>query len=143
MRPDGTVKVLDFGLAKALEPAGVRAGTVDAVADDHVAAHDDGVGMMLGTAAYMSPEQARGKAVDKRADIWAFGCVLYEMLTGTRAFDGEDVTDTLAAVLRGDSRIGRRCRQMSHLASSRSTRGCLHKDSRRRIVEHDTAIHHR
>ena len=58
--------------------------------------------MILGTAAYMSPEQARGKAVDKRADIWAFGCVLFEMLTGTRAFPGDEVSDTLAAVLRGE-----------------------------------------
>ena len=61
-----------------------------------------GVGMILGTAAYMSPEQAQGTAVDKRSDIWAFGCVLYEMLTGRRAFEGEDVSDTLAAVLRAD-----------------------------------------
>ena len=61
-----------------------------------------GVGVFLGTAAYMSPEQARGKAVDKRSDIWAFGCVLYEMLTGQRAFEGENVTDTLAAVLRAE-----------------------------------------
>jgi hypothetical protein len=60
-----------------------------------------GVGVLLGTAAYMSPEQARGKAVDKRADIWAFGCVLFEMVTGRRAFQGEDATDTLAAVVRG------------------------------------------
>src|SRR5439155_2705473 len=61
-----------------------------------------GVGVLLGTAAYMSPEQAKGRAADKRSDVWAFGCVLYEMLTGKRAFEGEDVSDTVAAVLRGE-----------------------------------------
>ena len=65
------------------------------------------LGMILGTAAYMAPEQARGKAVDKRSDVWAFGCVLFEMLTGTRAFDGEDATDTIAAVVRAEPRLGR------------------------------------
>ena len=100
VRPDGTVKVLDFGLAKAMEPAGrapdvSQSPTITTPAMTHA-------GMILGTAAYMSPEQARGKALDKRTDIWAFGCVLYEMLTGTRAFPGEDVTDTLAAVVRAE-----------------------------------------
>ena len=66
-------------------------------------------GMILGTAAYMSPEQARGQAVDKRTDIWAFGCVLFEMLTGKRPFGGDDVTDTIAAVFRRASRTGARC----------------------------------
>jgi serine/threonine protein kinase len=65
-----------------------------------------GVGVLLGTAAYMSPEQARGKAVDRRADIWAFGCVLYEMLTGARAFSGEDVGEVMAAVIKTRSRLG-------------------------------------
>ena len=101
LRPDGTVKVLDFGLAKAVEPMASRA---DATASPTITspAMMTGVGVLLGTAAYMSPEQARGKTVDKRSDIWAFGCVLYEMLTGQRAFGGEDVTDTLAAVVRAE-----------------------------------------
>ena len=102
VRPDGTVKVLDFGLAKALEPA--SSVGVDATASPTITspAMMTGVGVLLGTAAYMSPEQARGKPVDKRSDIWAFGCVLYEMLSGQRAFRGEDVSETLAAVIKGE-----------------------------------------
>ena len=102
LRADGTVKVLDFGLAKALEP--VPAGGVDAARSPTITspAMMTGVGMLLGTAAYMSPEQARGKPVDRRADIWSFGCVLYEMLTGRRAFDGEDVSLTLSQILQRD-----------------------------------------
>ena len=101
VRPDGTVKVLDFGLAKALEPMSARA---DATASPTITspAMMTGVGMLLGTAAYMSPEQARGRAVDKRSDIWAFGCVLYEMLTGQRAFDGDDMTEVLAAIIKNE-----------------------------------------
>ena len=107
VRSDGTVKVLDFGLAKAIEGAGSAGevgGRVD-VADDHVARATQ-VGMILGTAAYMAPEQAKGRSVDKRADIWAFGVVLYEMLTGRRAFEGEDVSDLLVAVLSKDVNLG-------------------------------------
>jgi eukaryotic-like serine/threonine-protein kinase len=95
--PEGKVKVLDFGLAKAFagdvadgNPS--QSPTLSAVATMQ--------GVLLGTAAYMSPEQARGKAVDKRTDIWALGCVLYEMLTGKQAFDGEDITEILATVVK-------------------------------------------
>jgi len=94
VRADATVKVLDFGLAKALgDDVG---GDLSNSPTMSLAATRAGV--ILGTAAYMAPEQSKGKAVDKRADIWAFGSVLYEMLTGTRAFEGEDVSDTLASV---------------------------------------------
>jgi serine/threonine protein kinase len=98
VRSDGMVKVLDFGLAKAMEPTGAMSPSLSQAPTLTSPALVTGAGMILGTAAYMSPEQARGKAVDKRADIWAFGAVLYEMLTGVRAFPGEDVTDTLAVV---------------------------------------------
>jgi len=98
VRPDGTVKVLDFGLAKAMDPAGASAAG-NASNSPTLTARATQMGMIIGTAAYMSPEQAKGKAVDRRADIWAFGVVLYEMLTGRRAFEGEDISTTLAAVL--------------------------------------------
>ena len=101
LRPDGTVKVLDFGLAKALEPAGVISASASMSPTITTPAMTQ-AGMILGTAAYMSPEQARGKTVDKRSDIWAFGVVLYEMLSGSHVFDGETISDTLAAVLRID-----------------------------------------
>jgi eukaryotic-like serine/threonine-protein kinase len=100
VRPDGTVKVLDFGLAKAWEEPGASAS--DLAMSPTITGHHTRAGVILGTAAYMSPEQARGKPVDKRADIWAFGCLLYEMLTGKRLFSGETISDTLAAVLRQD-----------------------------------------
>ena len=104
LRPDGTVKVLDFGLAKLAQASGPgrQASAFDVTASPTITspAMATGIGMILGTAAYMAPEQARGKTVDRRADIWAFGCVLFEMLTGKRAFEGEDVSDTLAEVLK-------------------------------------------
>jgi len=95
VREDGTVKVLDFGLAKAVgATSGLNMATMSS---PPLGAHATDAGAVLGTAAYMSPEQARGKAVDRRADIWAFGCVLYEMLTRRRAFDGDSSTDVPAA----------------------------------------------
>jgi Tol biopolymer transport system component/predicted Ser/Thr protein kinase len=97
--PDGTVKVLDFGLAKALDPAG-GSGPMDALNSPTFTSPATELGMIIGTAAYMAPEQARGKPVDKRADIWAFGCVVYEMLSAKRPFKGETVTDTLAAIVK-------------------------------------------
>jgi serine/threonine-protein kinase len=100
VRADGTVKVLDFGLAKAMDPVGASGG--HAMNSPTMTARATQMGMIIGTAAYMSPEQARGKAVDRRADIWAFGVVLYEMITGRRAFEGDEITDVLAAVLRQD-----------------------------------------
>src|SRR5262245_897911 len=98
--PDGTAKVLDFGLAK---PAGAESSELEGLSNSPtMRTLASSPGMILGTAAYMSPEQAKGRPVDRRTDIFAFGCVLYEMLTGKRAFEGEDVSDTLAAVLRAD-----------------------------------------
>jgi serine/threonine protein kinase len=99
VREDGTVKVLDFGLAKAMEPISAMSSSHSMSPTITTPAMTQ-LGMILGTAAYMSPEQARGKTVDKRADIWAFGCVLYEMLAGRQAFEGEDVAETLGAALK-------------------------------------------
>ena len=96
VKPDGTVKVLDFGLAKAMDPVG-DASSVSQSPTLSMAATQAGI--ILGTAAYMSPEQAKGRTVDKRTDVWAFGAVLYEMLTGKLAFQADDVSDTLAAIL--------------------------------------------
>jgi serine/threonine protein kinase len=89
-------------------------------------------GMILGTAAYMSPEQARGRATDKRSDVWAFGCVLYEMLTARRAFDGEDVTDTIAAVMRSDPNWQALPRDVPESIRS-LIRRCLEKDRNKRV----------
>ena len=98
VKDDGTVKVLDFGLAKALDPN----PDADPSQSPTLTAAATQMGVIMGTAAYMSPEQARGRSVDKRADIWAFGCVLYEMLTGARPFQGDDVSLTLASVMKSE-----------------------------------------
>ena len=128
VRDDGTVKVLDFGLAKALDttPQGdpSQSPTLTAAATQ--------MGVIMGTAAYMSPEQARGKTVDKRADIWSFGVVLYEMLTGQRAFAGEDVSLTLSAVLQREPEWDA---SQTELPPTLVTylRRCLQKDPRDRV----------
>ena len=147
--PDGVVKVLDFGLAKLTGPAEAGHYVREATSDDRsVRLQPDlsqsptitspammtGAGMILGTAAYMAPEQAKGRPADKRSDVWAFGCVLYEMLTGRRAFEGDDVSDTMAAVLRAEP-------DWSALPAGtpplivRLLRGCLQKDRRQRIAD--------
>jgi Tol biopolymer transport system component len=100
--PDGKVKVLDFGLAKAFAP---EQGDLNLSNSPTLSNAATQLGVILGTAAYMSPEQARGKSVDKRTDIWAFGCVLFEMLTGQAAFQGEDVTEILAAVVKSGANL--------------------------------------
>ena len=105
LTPGGDVKVLDFGLAKALDRAGQAdslTGSPEAFNVPTVTDRATEIGVVLGTAPYMSPEQAQGKTVDKRADIWAFGCVLYEMLTARRAFEGDSPSDTLASVLKSE-----------------------------------------
>jgi eukaryotic-like serine/threonine-protein kinase len=138
VREDGTVKVLDFGLAKALEP--VSAGSTDATASPKVnsPAMMTRIGVILGTAAYMSPEQAKGHAADKRSDVWAFGCVLFEMVAGRRAFEGEGISDTLAAVLRGEPEWTALPANVSP-ALVALLRGCLDKDRRRRVADLSTA----
>ena len=131
----GRVKVLDFGLAKPTDPFGGGSSvspTASPTMSPTITSGGTAAGTILGTAAYMSPEQARGKAVDQRTDVWAFGCLLFEMLTGKRAFFGETVSDTLAAVLRGEP-------EMAALPANtpaslrRLIRRCLEKDPERRL----------
>ncbi len=130
VRPDGTVKVLDFGLAKAMDPTSAAASA--SVSPTITSPAMTQAGMLLGTAAYMSPEQARGKTVDKRADIWAFGAVLFEMLTSRRAFAGEEITDTIVSVISKEPDWP--ALPSSTSASVRSLlRRCLDKDPKRRL----------
>ena len=131
VRTDGTVKVLDFGLAKAIDPEGPRSASASQSPTITTPAMTQ-AGMILGTAAYMSPEQARGQEVDKRTDIWAFGGVLYEMLTGHAAFGRDTMSDTLAAILDHDP-------DWTLLAATtppalgRLLKRCLDKDVKRRL----------
>jgi serine/threonine protein kinase len=126
IKPDGTVKVLDFGLAKTSGAPASASASPEASPTISMAATQAGV--ILGTAGYMSPEQARGKAVDRRADIWAFGVVLYEMLTGKRLFQGEDLTETLASVVKDKPDLSG-----VPAPARRLLERCLEKDPRKRL----------
>ena len=130
LRPDGTVKVLDFGIAKALEPDNLTTAPPSPMLTTPATQ----VGVILGTAAYMSPEQARGKQIDQRADIWAFGCVLYEMLTGQPAFGGEDVAVTLARVITNDTDLDSLPDAISP-SVSRTIEVCLEKEVGKRVAD--------
>ena len=131
VREDGTVKILDFGLAKAMGPAMATSASA-AMSPTLTSPALSQLGMILGTAAYMSPEQARGKAVDKRTDIWAFGCVLFEMLAGRRPFEGEDVTEIIAGVVKTDPAWVRLPPDVPPRLV-RLLRRCLEKDPRQRL----------
>jgi serine/threonine-protein kinase len=129
VRLDGTVKILDFGLAKALEET-PAAGSVNTSPTITAAATREGI--ILGTAAYMSPEQAKGRPADRRADVWAFGCVLYEMLTGRQAFRGETVPDVLASVIKSDP-DWTALPATTPVTVVRLIQRCVNKDPRRRV----------
>jgi hypothetical protein len=135
LRADGTVKILDFGLAKALAPdsgLGARDASNSPTLTAAAFAGGTQMGVILGTAAYMAPEQARGRPVDRRADIWAFGVVLYEMLSGKRVFEGDDVSVTLANVIKEEANWDALPRNLPP-AIRRLLRRCLEKDPRRRL----------
>jgi len=138
VRPDATVKVLDFGLAKAMEPPGAPSASASMSPTITTPAMTL-AGMILGTAAYMSPEQAKGRLIDKRSDVWAFGCVFYEMLCGRRAFPGEDVSDTLATVLRGEPDWNALPANVPSPVRA-LIQGCLRKDRKERIGDISTAL---
>jgi Tol biopolymer transport system component len=129
LTPDGTIKILDFGLAKALDTEAASANTSMSPTLTTPATR---AGVILGTAAYMSPEQAKGKQVDRRADIWAFGCVLYEMLTGVRPFQGEGISETLASVIMGAPAMESLPHEMPPTVR-RLLKRCLDKEPRRRL----------
>ena len=128
LRPDGTVKVLDFGLAKSLLPAAADEDPAHSPTIT-VATH---VGVILGTAAYMSPEQARGRAADKRTDLWAFGCIVYELITGRPVFARDTLTDTIAAVVTTEP-DWTRLPASTPAVLRRLLRRCLEKDPKRRL----------
>jgi eukaryotic-like serine/threonine-protein kinase len=127
--PDGVVKVLDFGLARIVS---TRAGSTSDSRLPTITIEETREGLVMGTAAYMSPEQARGQTIDKRTDIWAFGCVVYEMLTGTRAIPGRGLTETIAAIVRDDPDWSR-LPPGTPAAIRQLLNRCLQKDHRQRL----------
>ena len=129
VRADGTVKVLDFGLARIVDASGASG---DELNSPTLTVRGTQMGLIIGTAAYMAPEQARGKTVDRRADIWAFGAVLYELLSGQRAFKGEDISVTLASVIKDDVNWQALPGELPE-AIRRLLRRCLEKDPKRRL----------
>ena len=132
LTPDGKVKVLDFGLAKALDHDPASGSSADPSASPTLTSVGTRDGVIMGTAAYMSPEQARGRPVDRRADIWAFGCLLFEMLTGKRAFPGDTVSDTLVSVLSREPEWGT-LPAGTPAAVRRLLRRCVTRDQKRRL----------
>jgi eukaryotic-like serine/threonine-protein kinase len=139
VRDDGIVKVLDFGLAKALDTTTSTNPSVTQSPTITTPAMMTGLGTILGSAAYMAPEQTRGLRVDKRADLWAFGCVAYEMLTGRRAFEGDDVTVTLANIVRGEP-AWNALPVETPPSVRRLLHRCLLKDPKRRLGEASSAV---
>jgi serine/threonine-protein kinase len=133
--PEGQVKVLDFGLGKSLEAERSSGGSSAPSANSPtMTTAATQAGIILGTAGYMSPEQAKGRPTDRRSDVWAFGCVLYEMLTGAKAFEGEDIAETLAAIVRGEPDWARLPSDLSPSVRMLLTR-CLIKDRAERVAD--------
>jgi serine/threonine-protein kinase len=137
VRPDGAVKVLDFGLAKAAEPVSAISPS-SSLSPTITSPAMTAAGLILGTAAYMSPEQAKGREADRRSDVWSFGALLYEMLTGRRAFAGEDVSDTLASVLKSEPDWSVVPADVPPAVVT-LLKSCLTKDRRERVSDMSTA----
>ncbi|HTC88655.1 MAG TPA: serine/threonine-protein kinase, partial [Bryobacteraceae bacterium] len=128
LTPNGVVKILDFGLAKSVDTNSAATPGSNPTISPTLSMHMTQAGMILGTAAYMSPEQARGKVVDKRTDIWAFGVVLHEIITGKRLFEGEDLTETLACVVKDQPDLSGVPANVRRLLER-----CLEKDPKKRL----------
>src|SRR3954471_13313746 len=136
LTPEGHVKVLDFGLAKATDPiiSGAEISPIGVTHSPTLTLAATQAGVILGTAAYMSPEQAKGRVADRRSDVWAFGCVLFEMVTGKKPFDGDDISDILASVLKSDPEWSTLPGDLPQPLRTLLTR-CLQKDRHKRLTD--------